>query len=416
MKDGADVVIVGGGIVGLSSALHLQERGLSVALFDPGEARGRASFGNAGVISRNSIFPIAGPGMRRRMLHYALGRDVAVRARLASLPFLLPWARRFLAAADERAWRTSAALLDPMVARSFDEHVALADLVGARHLIRRNGWMRLYRSAEALAGAALERSLLAQHGVRAEVLAVEDIVQLEPHLARRFTSGLLFSDSGSVESPGELVEAYRRAAVARGARLVDAPAERIAHSSDGVEVTGGGRSVKARFAVLAAGAWSGRIARTLGYRFPLAAERGYHQHFALAEGAALGRPIYDPAGGYVLSPMNGAVRVLSGVELARPDDPPDHRQIRAVAADAARTIALAAPVEETPWMGSRPSTPDGRPVIGFAARHERLVFAFGHGHVGLSNGPLTGRIVAALIAGEAPPIAIDGFSPRRFGA
>lgn len=411
-----DVVVVGGGIVGLSAALEAQARGLSVAIVDPGMAAGRASYGNAGVLSRGSIFPMAGPGIRARLPRYALGRDVSVRVRMRSLPFLLPWLVRFLIAAEEGAWRRAAAALNPMVAQAFDHHVALADLVGARHLIRRNGWLRLYRSADAFAASALERAVLADNGVRIDCLGADEIRQLEPHLAHRFVSGIFFPDTGSVESPGELVELFRRAAEGRGAVFVSGKADAIADAGETMAVMAGGRRIEGRNVVLAAGARSAALARALGYRIPLAAERGYHRHFALAEGVELRRPIYDVAGGYVLSPMNGKVRLLSGVELARPDDPANTAQIDGVEPDARRTLAFTAPEEDQPWMGSRPSTPDGLPVIGRAARHPRLMFAFGHGHIGFANGPITGAIVAGLLKGEQPPVPIAAFAPSRFGA
>ncbi len=410
-----DVVVVGGGIVGLSAALEAQSRGLSVAVIDPGIATGRASYGNAGVLSRGSIFPMAAPGIRARLPRYAMGRDIAVRARLRSLPYLMPWLVRFLLAAEESAWRRAAAALDPMVAQAFDRHVAMADLVGGRHLIRANGWLRLYRSGDAFAGSALEREVLAHHGVRIECLGEDEIRQLEPHLAHRFSHGIFFPDTGSVESPGELVELYRAAAEGRGAAFVESTADAIVETEGGMAVVAGGRRIEGGHVVLAAGARSAILARTLGYRFPLAAERGYHRHFELPEGVELRRPVYDAGGGYVLSPMNGNVRLLTGVELARPDDAPDYTQIEAVEPDARRTLAFTRSIEEKPWMGSRPSTPDGLPVIGRAARHPRLVFAFGHGHIGFANGPATGAIVASLIAGEKPPLPVEAFSPARFG-
>lgn len=410
-----DVVVVGGGIIGLSSALEAQSRGLSVAVVDPGIATGRASYGNAGVLSRGSIFPMAAPGIRARLPRYALGRDVAVRARLRSLPYLMPWLVRFLLAAEESAWRRAAAALDPMVAQAFDRHVAMADLVGGRHLIRRNGWLRLYRSGDAFAGSALEREVLTHHGVRIDCLGEDEIRQLEPHLAHRFSHGIFFPDTGSVESPGELVELYRVAAEGRGAAFLDCTADAIVETEGGMTVVAGGRRIEGGHVVLAAGARSATLARTLGYRFPLAAERGYHRHFELPDGVELRRPVYDAAGGYVLSPMNANVRLLTGVELARPDDAPDYTQIETVEPDARRTLAFTSRVEEKPWMGSRPSTPDGLPVIGRAARHPRLVFAFGHGHIGLANGPATGAIVASLITGEKPPLPVEAFSPARFG-
>jgi D-amino-acid dehydrogenase len=412
----ADVVIIGGGIVGLSSALELQERGKSVVIVDPDDARGRASFGNAGVLSRGSIFPVAGPGVLGKLPRYALGRDIAVRVRLAAFPEFAGWLPGFLRSANEAAWRRAAAALNPLVAAGYDRHIALAERVGARAMIKRNGYMRLYRHADGIAASALERDVLSQHGVRVEHLDENAIYDLEPHLARRFKSGLLFADTGSVESPGDLVEAYRTAFAARGGVVVKGHAEELAEGADTVTVRTGADSVTAAIAVLAAGAWSARFARKLGYRIPLAAERGYHLHLRPRGNAVLNRPVFDVVGGYVMSPMGGTVRVLSGVELARPDDTPDLRQIETVVADACRSMPLDPLPDHSVWMGSRPSTPDGLPVIGFAARHQRLLFAFGHGHIGFANGPITGQIVAQLIGGETPAVPIAAFSPQRFGA
>nr|WP_246485567.1 FAD-dependent oxidoreductase [Aminobacter carboxidus] len=410
-----DVVVVGGGIVGLSVALEAQSRGLSVAVIDPDVAEARASYGNAGVLSRGSIFPMAAPGVRSRLPRYALGRDIAVRACLSSLPFMLPWLTRFVIAAEEGAWRRAAAALNPMVAEAFDRHVAMADLVGGRQLIKRNGWLRLYRSQQTFAGSALEREVLAENGVRIDCLGEDEVRQLEPHLAHRFTNGIFFPDTGSVESPGELVELYRLAAKGRGADFITGKADVILDAGETMAFMVAGRRIEGRHVVLAAGAHSAALARPLGYRFPLAAERGYHRHFTLADGVELRRPVYDAAGGYVLSPMNGKVRLLSGVELARPDDPANTAQIEAVEPDARQTLRFTTPVEEKPWFGSRPSTPDGLPVIGRAARHPRLIFAFGHGHIGFANGPMTGAVVAGLIQGERPPVPIAAFAPARFG-
>jgi len=171
--------------------------------------------------------------------------------------------------------------------------------------------------------------------------------------------------------------------------------------------------LRASQVVLAAGTWSGPLARKLGYRFPLAAERGYHHHFRVE--ASPSHPFHDTGGPYVISPAgDGVVRLLSGIQIAAPGDPPNHQQIHAVTDEARQTLKLGAPVESEPWLGSRPSTPDGLPIIGRAPRHPSVIFAFGHGHIGLSTGPLTGRIVADLADQRRPSIPIELFAPERF--
>ncbi|HYF54001.1 MAG TPA: FAD-binding oxidoreductase [Salinarimonas sp.] len=410
----ADVAIIGGGIVGLSCALHLQRRGRSVVVIDPGRAEARASYGNAGVISRGSLFPVAGPGIWRNLLRYALGRDVGVRIRVPSLPTILPWGVSFLRSSNERSWRAAATALNPIAAAAYGAHLDLADRVGARELIKRNGWLRLYRSEAAWAASAIERAVLTECGVVNEALTAGEIGELEPSLAPRFTKGLFFPETGSVESPGDLVRAYEAYFRDAGGAILTGEASGIGQQEAGVTIQVGQRAIKASWAVLAAGAASGKLARSLGYRLPLAAERGYHTHVALAGNAVLNRPVNDTAGGYVISPMGEHVRVLTGVELARPSDPPNEEQLRIVLGDARRTIPLDSTPKGQAWHGSRPSTPDGLPVIGWAPRHDRVVFAFGHGHIGLATGPISGRIVADLVDGIRSDLPIGPFSPGRF--
>jgi D-amino-acid dehydrogenase len=175
-----------------------------------------------------------------------------------------------------------------------------------------------------------------------------------------------------------------------------------------------GRRLAGACAVLAAGAWSDGLARSLGLRIPFAAEGGSHVHVGLRGNHGLSRPVNDTGGGWVASPAGGTVRLLTGVRLARADDAPDDRQLRLVLADAARTLPLGDPVPGTEWHGGRPSTPDGLPVIGPAPGAPRVILAFGHGHVGFSTAPVTAGIVADLATGRAPAIPMASFAAERF--
>ena len=275
--------------------------------------------------------------------------------------------------------------------------------------------MKLYRSEEAFAAVALERELLGQHKVAFEVIDGAELPQFEPALKRRYARAVWHTETGSVRDPGALVQAYEAAAVQRGATLVAARARTVEEDGDGAKVLlEGGGEVRAKTVVIAAGAAAHDLTRMMGYRLPLAAERGYHRHFADASEHKLSRPIHDTGGGYVVSPMNAGLRLLSGVELARREAPANFSQITAVEADARRTVAMGDSVEPAPWHGARPSTPDGLPVIGRAPHHPHVVFAFGHGHIGLSTGPITGRVVADIVTGATSAVPITPFSPGRF--
>jgi D-amino-acid dehydrogenase len=176
-----------------------------------------------------------------------------------------------------------------------------------------------------------------------------------------------------------------------------------------------GEQVSAAKVLVAAGAGSLRLLKPLGYRIPFVAERGYHVQVELRPGTRLNRPIIDAAAGYAAVPMEDGVRVLTGSEIAQADNPPHPRQLR-IALDAARaSLPIAGVVPNSHWMGARPSTADGLPVIRTTARHQRLLLAFGHGHIGFSTGPVTGRIIADIVTGKIPQIPIGPFSIERFG-
>ncbi len=411
----SDVAVVGGGMVGLATALACLERGLSVTLVDPGGIRNATSYGNAGVISRGSLFPVAAPGLLKKLPRYALNRDNAIRVDYGSLLSVAPWLLAFMRRCNETSWREAAAALDPLCAAAYDEHWRIAGAIGARDLIIRRGWMKLYRTEEAFAGTALEREILTQYRVGFEVIDGAELPQFEPALKRRFARAIWHTETGSVLDPGGLVQAYEAAARARGVTFVQARATNVLENGDGAKVLlEGGGELRAATVVVATGPASQDLTHAMGYRFPLAAERGYHRHFTDAGEHKLTRPIYDTGGSYIVAPMNAGLRVLSGVELARRDAPPNHAQIDAVEAEARQTLAVGAAVEPGPWHGSRPSTPDGLPVIGRAPRHPHVVFAFGHGHIGLSTGPITGRVVSEIVAGMTPSLPIAPFRAERF--
>lgn len=406
--------MIGGGIVGLSTALELQARGRRVTLIDPWTPTTQASFGNAGVISRGSILAVASPSVWPNLFRYALNRNAGVRIRWRSVPQFSRWLPRFLASSHARAWRHTALALNPLTAAAYAYHERLAQIVGARHLVRRDGYLKLYRSDAAFAASALEREILDEAGVRTVLLGSAGIRDLEPALANIYVRALFFPDTGSVDTPGELVEAYRRAFLERGGKWLAGRLRRIRGREGGLALDTDVGAVEADFGVLSAGVDSGGLLAPLGLRFPLAAERGYHLQLRLTPGARLGRPMHDVNAGFAAAPMAGGVRLLTGIELAGSGDPLDLTQLLA----AIEAVREALPTEPSDpdgcWLGSRPSIADGRPVIGPAPGLARLILAFGHGHIGFSTGPVTGRIVADLLSDAPPQLPIAAFSPARF--
>lgn len=166
--------------------------------------------------------------------------------------------------------------------------------------------------------------------------------------------------------------------------------------------------------MIALGPWSTDLTSRFGYRLPLAAKRGYHRHFENSGPAPLTRPVYVRDRQCLIVPVAKGIRVMTGVELAARDATPDLRQIDRMTACARRTIHLGPPLDEQAWLGARPCMPDMLPVIGEAPRHPGLWFAFGHGHYGLTQGPITGRLIADLMTGRDTPFPVQAFAPGRF--
>ncbi|MEZ5668615.1 MAG: FAD-binding oxidoreductase [Alphaproteobacteria bacterium] len=403
-------------MVGLATAIHLQRRGFAVTLVDRGPPGGETSFGNAGVIGRGSILPVATPGVRRKAWRYLLNRDPAVRVDHAALPALLPWLRRFLACADARTMTRNAAPLNTLCAAALAAHEDLIAEAGAGGLLRRNGYLTAYRTAARFAADAPARAILAAHGVAMDLLDAADVAAIEPHLAPVFRHAVLAVGSASVSDPGALCAAYHRLYLARGGTGLRFTVQALLPAGDGWRVATDGPTLVADRVVVALGPWSADLLRPLGLRLPLGVERGYHTHRRPLGNAVLGRPVFDAESGYVLAPMDAGIRITSGTELARRDAPSTPRQLARVLPVAHATFPMEqrALADGDVWRGARPSFPDSLPVIGPAPGRPGLWLAFGHGHIGFSTGPATGRAVAAAIAGAAPEFDLAPFSAARW--
>ncbi|MDP4004489.1 FAD-binding oxidoreductase [Methylobacterium sp. NEAU K] len=415
MDETADIVVIGGGMVGLACGIALRDRGLDVVLCDPGEARARTSYGNAGVVSRGSILPMSSPALWGKLPAYLRNADRGLRLNYAHLPRIIPYTAHFLASARASRWRRAAEALLPLTSAAYPAHERLAARAGTSERLQRTGWLKAYRTEAAFAAAALEREILSEHGVAFEILDTAGLRETEPALVRPYARAMLLTETGSVREPGRLIEACEALFSGLGGRRLRGSVGRLWQEAGGWRVAHEAGTVRARQIVLAAGAASGAIARPLGYRFAVAAERGYHRHYALHPGSPpLTRPVLDTGAGSIIAPMGDhRIRVLSGVELNARHAAPDHTQIEAACREAAGTLRLGGPLDNAPWLGARPSTPDGMPVIGRAPRHEGLLFAFGHGHIGLSTGPITGEIVADLATDRPPRVPVAAFAPDR---
>jgi D-amino-acid dehydrogenase len=412
----ADVLVLGAGMVGVSAALHLQQRGRDVVLVDRHELAGEeTSYGNGGLIECASVFPYMFPRDFRQILQYAVNSTPQVRYSVADLPSFLPWLMRYyLASSQERALHSALAEL-PLIRRSLIEHEALIAEAGVPELLRRTGWIKLFRSDATLAKASADLERARQYGVAGEVLDAKAIAAREPNLTGDFAGAVYWPAPGFVPDPGGLTKAYAALFTSKGGRFVVGDATTLEQRPSGWRVTGPDGAVVGREAVVALGPWSDLVFGPLGYSIPLSVKRGYHLHLAPRGNAVLHHPVLDADLGYLLAPMNRGIRLTTGVEFARRDAAPTPIQLQRALPRAHALFPLGEAVDAKPWIGARPCLPDMLPVIGRAPRHPSLWFDFGHQHHGLTLGPVTGRLLAEMMTGEAPFADPSPFAVERFG-
>src|SRR6202022_392630 len=412
----ADVLVLGAGMVGVGAALHLQKRGRDVVLIDKHAVAGEeTSFGNGGLIECASVFPYMFPRDFSQILRYAMNRSPQVRYSLSDLATFLPWLLRYyLASSPQRALHSAMAEL-PLIQRSLIEHEALIAEANVPELLRRTGWIKLFRSEATLANASRDLERARQYGVAGEILDPKAIAAREPNLTGEFAGATYFPAPGFVPDPGGLAKAYAALFKRKGGRFLVGDARTLEQNAGGWRVAGAGGTAVAREGVVALGPWADLVFGPLGYAIPLSVKRGYHLHLAPRGNAVLNHPVLDSDLGYLLAPMNRGIRLTTGVEFAPRDAPPTPIQLQQALPRAHALFPLGDAVDAKPWMGARPCLPDMLPVIGKAPRHAGLWFDFGHQHHGLTLGPATGRLLAEMMTGETPFADPGPFAVERFG-
>lgn len=407
-----DALVLGAGIVGVSVAVHLQRRGMSVALIDRKSPGNETSFGNAGLIQREGVYPYAFPRDLGTLLRYARNRSTDVRYHPSAMGTVGPFLARYWYHSKPARHAAIARDYSTLIAHCVTEHRDLIAASRAGALLREGGWVKVFRTTSAMDAAQRDAERWRnEYDVPFERLDAAQLRADEPSLTHALVGGLRYTASDSVSDPGALVAAYARYFESLGGRIFTGDATTLQpHWSVQTEV---GR-IEGRRAVIALGPWADNVTRALGYRFPLAVKRGYHMHYRAQPDAKLNQPVLDAEYGFLITPMTGGIRLTTGVELGLRDTPPTPVQLAAVEPLARETFPLGERVDPVPWLGRRPCTPDMKPIIGPAPGHRDLWFAFGHAHHGLTLGPVTGRLVAELMTGDSPVVDPSPFRAERF--
>ncbi len=406
--------VIGAGIVGICAALYLRRDGHDVTLIESDAPGAGTSLGNAGALSPGSCVPLSMPGMVNKVPGWLLDPDGPLVVRPRYFPLALPWLVRFMLAGRESRIEPLADALRALHMRTFDCYAPLLKAAKIESLVRRSGTLMVYESEAAFAAAAREWEMRRVRGVAFEPVTGDGLGQSVPDLSDRFRYGVLIPEHGFVSDPHRLTQALAAYFAAAGGHFVRAKATglRFAGNRLAAVATDAGE-VAADRVVIAAGAWSEPLARAAGLRIPLESQRGYNVTFP-APGIAPRLPVTDAAAKVYVTPMEGGLRIAGTVEFAGLTAPPNWARARRLIALAKRIYPAVRTEGFTEWMGHRPCLPDSLPAIGPAPGRPDVLCAFGHGHNGMTSGPVTGKVVADLIAGRDPGFDVRPYRPNRF--
>ncbi|MEP9355500.1 FAD-dependent oxidoreductase [Xanthobacter sp. KR7-65] len=397
----AEIAVLGAGIVGIATALALQERGHACVVIDRAPPGSETSYGNAGFIQSEAVEPYGLPASPLALLGMALGAKNAVHLHWPSLPGRAPALFSYWRASLPASMRRVIPLWRQLVSEAVPRHAPLIEASGADNLIRRDGYWLVHDTPSGLAAAVLEAERRQkEYGVAFTVADRAELSRAEPALRHAPAGAVHWTAPWTCLSPGRLVGAYARLFEARGGRIVQGDARALKRSGAGWQVAG----LDAEHVVVALGPWSPELLRPLGYRVPMVRKRGYHRHYGGEHG--LRRPMLLADHSVVLSPMLDGLRIATAAELSAAEPNVNPRQLARGEAAARALLDLGAPVEPTPWSGTRPCLPGMLPLVCRAPRHPGLWLHFGHGHQGFTLGPVTAARLARAIDGDAA--AVEG--------
>lgn len=412
-----DVIILGAGIVGVATGIHLLRRGRSVTLIDKSEPGHETSFGNAGIIQREGVRPHPFPRDLAMLMQVGLHLSTAARYEPLALPRLAPALLKYWWASSPEHYRKVVQSYAPLIGRSIITHADLMAEAGpaAEALVSKTGWLLAFRSEKGLRHEAEKaRADAAQFGIGHKVVEWAELKAMEPDLKGGLAGAILWTDPWTVRDPGALVSEYFKLFERLGGTFVRGTANGLTEDGAGWSTLVDGVRHSGKQAVIALGPWAPEVLDRLGYRLPLFVKRGYHMHYDSDKGAKLNHLLLDGEVGFALAPMARGIRLTTGAEFAMRDAAPSPIQLGRAEKAARELLDLGPRVDPQPWKGARPCTPDMMPIIGKAPRHEGLYVGIGHAHHGFTLGPATGELLAQAMTGETPAIDMAPFGMERF--
>ncbi|MBV4542977.1 NAD(P)/FAD-dependent oxidoreductase [Pseudomonas vlassakiae] len=409
------VLVIGAGVVGLSTAHHLLQSGARVTLVDKDPEGDKASYGNAGGIAVTEMIPASVPGMLWKIPGWIMDPLGPLALRPGHTAKMIPWFLHFSKVGTHQEMTRIASALASINQRVYDDLLPMLEVNGMAGELHRQGALTVYETKKGLNADADSWKLKANLGVEVQYLNAEETRELEPALSENVKYGVFTPQWSHINDPKCFVELLRASLVSRGLTIIKGDVVEV-NPYSGLEVDvklRDGQPLTADQVVIAAGAWSGLLAQKLGDRVLMESERGYNTTIA-EPGVQLSREVIFAERHFVATPLTCGLRIGGAAEFGGLDAVANFKRSEALVKLASIYLPNLNAQGGKPWAGHRPTTPDSLPVIGRSRRHPNVIYAFGHGHLGLTQAATTGRLATDLAMGATPPIDLAPFSVERF--
>jgi len=413
MNKNKTIGVVGAGIVGCSCALWLQKKGFSVTLIDPEIPGSGTSSGNACTIADYGCVPVNSPQVIKNLPSLLFARNSPLATDFTYALTHLPWMLSFLSNCRPSRVKKISNALGGLLRKTYDGLTPLINDCTAQSLMVSQGCMYLFSTESELDGARANHEVRRQHGTDFREINNNELRELEPGIKYPFQKALYFEKASQVINPQSLVTRYFETFMQNGGEYLPYRIDAISSQADGLLLKSTqGDDLRVSEVVIAAGAFSHQIDGIDARRLPLDTERGYHIQYQNQQ-SLLNRPVCWGSAGFYATPTDQGLRFAGTVEIAGYSDKKNPRNIRHLIEHSQQMFDLP-PQPDQDWLGFRPTMPDSLPVIGRSPQDQRVVYAFGHQHIGLTLAGITGKIISEILNGETLCHDIEAFSPRRF--
>lgn len=410
---GKSSYVVGAGIVGACTAIQLLNTGKRVVLIEKDAPGSGASFGNAGSIGTASIPPFGLPGLYRKIPKVLFDPLFPLMLRRENIVNSLKWFRRLISASDLARVNKIADARASILSHAESAYKEMLSLLELQHLIQNTGLIHTFQNCNSFSNSAFTNSLRKDRGINVMTLNGNELRDIEPKISESVEAGYFYPDVGTCFDPGHMNTLLVEAFVERGGTYLQEEVREFEFDTDRCSnIITDCAKYPCEDIVLTAGVWSKELAKKLGCDVCLEAERGYHIMVDQPV-IPLKTPLVSADYHIAITPMQSAIRMSTMSEFSSISASEVHQIAFGIIKQASNVVRNLDVQPTSRWVGPRPSTPDSLPIIGRSKKFENVIFAFGHGHLGLTLASITGKLVSQLCTGVKTSVDISAFSPYR---